>query len=396
MVKKYKRVLKKGFIVNTSRRGQPALTPEVCVERWCNLTRAATNRAECLAEKACKAAAQVLGQVKAPTRQQMLDAGKLLLRDRKCSQVLLSHIFHREDHSEYDSADSYYNMIVPWCQRKTPMRDVMKCSSVHSCFHIARSGGALKVDPLTKEVHGVVRLMAREAYSSDEQLKAAALVAYTTSTDVARDFMKSFRLRKDIAVAVRERSSRLSASGYKCFLGSMEAGQPHRNRHQGALNGECIMALLLRLDREVANGKINIFQLEDCINSDLMYPHVCDILMGLGFVTVDGPLETISSTNVALIHQIYCQLGDAPASRKVWLQGVSDELLQLIDDAVPDSKAHARFLADVRAQITGMSVAWNICKLGTVINVALGGQAKLRKNRANPIEIARKILRKLG
>ena len=37
----------------------------------------------------------------------------------------------------------------------------------------------------------------------------------------------------------------------------------------------------------------------------LMYPQVCDILMGLAFVTVERPLETISSTNVAMIYQIY-------------------------------------------------------------------------------------------
>ena len=56
------------------------------------------------------------------------------------------------------------------------------------------------------------------------------------------------------------------------------------------------------------------------------------------------------------------------------------------------SKAHARFLTDVRAQVTSMSVAWMICKLGTVLNVALRGQAKLRKNHTNPIVVAKALL----
>ena len=39
-----------------------------------------------------------------------------------------------------------------------------------------------------------------------------------------------------------------------------------------------------------------------------------------------------------------------------------------------------------------MSVAWMICKLGTVLNVALRGQAKLRKNHTNPIVVAKALL----
>ena len=57
---------------------------------------------------------------------------------------------------------------------------------------------------------------------------------------------------------------------------------------------------------------------------------------------------------------------------------------------------NTRFLADVRSHVTSMSVAWMICKVGTVINVALGGQAKLRKKHTNPIVVAQKIFRKLG
>ena len=395
MVKKYKRVLKKGFLINKLRKGQPALTPHACVERWCKLDGYARNVAERLAEKACKAAVEV-SQGKAPTRTQMLDAGKLLLRDRSCAQVVLSHIYHREGQSQYDAADSFYKMIVPWCSQKTPMSDIMKCSSVHSCFHVATSRGTLTVDPLARDVHALVRLMSKNAYGRDDQLKGAATVAYTTSTDVAKDFMRSFRCGKDVAVAIRERSCKLAKAGYTCFLGPMPSGQPHRNRHQNGLKAEDVMTFLLRLDRVVANGQINIFQLEASLNSDLMYPHVCDILMGLDFVTVEGPLETISSTNVAMIYQIYRLLGDAPSSRKVWLQSVADQLLQLIDTVVPSSKAHARFLADVRSHVTSMSVAWMICKVGTVINVALGGQAKLRKKHTNPIVVAQKIFRKLG
>ena len=74
------------------------------------------------------------------------------------------------------------------------------------------------------------------------------------------------------------------------------------------------------------------------------------------------------------------------------LHSVADQLLQLIDALVPSSKAHARFLTDVRYKVTSMSVAWMICKLGTVLNVALRGQAKLRKNHTNPIVVAKALL----
>lgn len=395
MAKQYQRRCTTGVIVNTTKRGKPVSTPKVCIERWCKLTRPATHAAERLAEKACKAAVRVMREARAPTRQELVDAGQLLLRGRNCGMVLLSHILHREGHGAYDAGDSFYNMAVPWCAKHTPFRDVMRCTSVHSCFHVARAGGLLKVDPLTREVHKLVAHMGKLHYPRHEQLKAAALVAYTTSTDVAGDFTKAFASGADLAVAIRQRSARLATLGYKCFLGPMRQGQPHRNRHQGALNGEGMMSLLLRLDRYVTDGKINCFDLEDCVNSDLMFPHVCDVLMGLDFVTLDGPVDTVSSTNVALLHQIYRALGDAPASRKAWLQNVSAELLEILDDVVPSNPAHARFVQELRTKVNAMSVAWNLCKLGVVINVALGGAAKLRQHQTNPIAVAKKILAKI-
>eukprot|EP00973_Karenia_brevis_P031100 4289961-Karenia_brevis.AAC.1 len=75
----------------------------------------------------------------------------------------------------------------------------MKCSSVHSSFHVARATGTLTIDPLTKEIHKLVQTMSQKKYSRDEQLKGAALAAYTTSTDVAKDFTKAARDSKDLA-----------------------------------------------------------------------------------------------------------------------------------------------------------------------------------------------------
>lgn len=118
------------------------------------------------------------------------------------------------------------------------MNRIMHCASVHSGLHIARSRDTLKVDPLTREIRNLVRIMSQKTYSRDGQLKAAALAAYSTYTDVAKDIKKAARSCRDIAIAVRERSSRLAASGYKSFLGPITPGQPHRNRHQASLNAE--------------------------------------------------------------------------------------------------------------------------------------------------------------
>ena len=145
----------------------------------------------------------------------------------------------------------------------------------------------------------------------------------------------------------------------------------------------------------VVNGKINMFDLETAINSDLMFSHVCDILMELGFVILDGPLQTVSSTNVAMMHRIVRQVGDAHISTKAWLHDVSEDVLELIDKTARDNAAHTRVLAALRAHISGLSVAWALCKVGTVMSVALGGETKLRNNHTNPIKIARNILLKL-
>ena len=121
--------------------------------------------------------------------------------------------------------------------------------------------------------------------------------------DVAMDFAKQGRAASDpnVASMIRARSSTLNDMGYKSFLGPMRPGQPRRIRHQSKLTGEGVMAVLLKLDRVVQNGKVGAGDLEDALGSDLMFPHVCDTLMTLGFVIWEGELSARSSANVRTI-----------------------------------------------------------------------------------------------
>ena len=68
------------------------------------------------------------------------NAGKLHLRGHCCSEVVLSHMLHREGLGRYDSDTSFYNMLVPWAEGQVTMSDVMRHASVHSCFHVALAG----------------------------------------------------------------------------------------------------------------------------------------------------------------------------------------------------------------------------------------------------------------
>ena len=94
---------------------------------------------------------------------------------------------------------------------------------------------------------------------------------HAASTVVARGFERLARSSEDLAVMIRERSSRLAASGYKCFVGALAPSAPQRNRHQGSLNAEKMLMLLVRLDRVVSGGRIDIFDLENVIDSELMF-----------------------------------------------------------------------------------------------------------------------------
>ena len=46
---------------------------------------------------------------------------------------------------------------------------------------------------MANEIHKLVKIMSEQESSRDEQLKGAALAAYTTSTDVANDLKQAAR-----------------------------------------------------------------------------------------------------------------------------------------------------------------------------------------------------------
>ena len=237
--------------------------------------------------------------------------------------------------------------------------------------------------------------MKKRGLSADEQVKAAALCAYATSLPVVSDFIAKVKHGvSDLMVMIRVRSLELNAQGYTSFMGPMPTGGPRRNCFQAGLNAEKMCAFLLRLDRAVCHGSVGLHELEEAVSSDLMYPHVLDTLMGLGFVSAAAPPSVVSSTNVRVMHKIYARLGRAPRSRGEWLRSVAKEVIELIDAAPVRSQQHRRFLAEVRGLITPQSVAWNVCKIGTVLGVSLGGRTKLRTGYSNPVRLRPAILRK--
>lgn len=188
----------------------------------------------------------------------------------------------------------------------------------------------------------------------------------------------------------------MAAIGCTSLLGPMRPGQPRRNRLQASLKGEDMLALLCRLDRDVAGETITLQGLEATVASDLMLPHVLDTLMGFGFITVSGPLTAVSSTNVRMLHGVYRKLGMAPASRATWHTAVCEELVGIVERTTPQSAGDAQFLREVRMRLSPLSVAWNICKVGTVLGVALGGATKLRAGKSSPVKVCPAVRRAAG
>ena len=146
-------------------------------------------------------------------------------------------------------------------------------------------------------------------------------------------------------------------------------------------------------------------QLEEALHSDLMLPHVCDILMSLGFVHLDGPLSTQSSTNVKIVHEVFKDLGQADPGRAAWVAEVCRELVGHVDAELARNAGRTLsqkdqkyfvFLGAVRALLNPFSVGWNLCKVCTVLGGALGSTTKLRNGAANPVAVKKAVVAKLS
>ena len=59
---------------------------------------------------------------------------------------------------------------------------------------------------------------------------------------------------------------------------------------------------MLKLDRAVTSGKIDIISLEESLSSDIMFPHVLATLAGLDMLNGDASAVVTSSTKVGLMH----------------------------------------------------------------------------------------------
>ncbi|CAK0883393.1 unnamed protein product, partial [Prorocentrum cordatum] len=401
MARKYKRNHKRRVVISEGKRGPAFYDAATCVANWVHSKvavrdeRRGRGTPEKLARDVC-AAAMAVADSGTATEDHLCAAGCVLFRGRRCAQVLWSHILHWEGFQEHDPDDSVYNIAIPRATGRVTVAQAMKAVSVHSCFHVAHEGAGLSVDPLTASITTLVGKLRRRGFCEDELVKVAALLAFTTSVDVVEDFSARLRKTTILAAVIRGRANYLHDLGYKAFLGR-QAGGPHRNRHQSSLSAEDMQVLLVRLDRVVAGGKVYLGQLEEALRSDLMLPHVCDILMSMGFVHLDGPLSTHSSTNVKMAHDIFKDLGQAGPGRAAWVADVCSDLVGIVDAELGRGAGRSKkdlkyfaFLGSVRALLNLFSV---VC---TALGGALGSTAKLRNGAASPVMVKKAVVAKLS
>ena len=113
-----------------------------------------------------------------------------------------------------------------------------------------------------------------------------------------------------------------------------------------------MFGLMCRLDRHARNLD-NLFVLEVTARSDLMFPHVAAMLRELKLLGTDVGPGITSSTNVAILHQIFLSLGSACKSRAKWVAEVTtaaQQELQRLRALHPDARTR-NFLAAVQEQL---------------------------------------------
>ena len=304
----------------------------------------------------------------------------------------MAHILHREGRGDLDGK-GVYTAPVPWASSRIRLCDALEAAFVHTCFKAtAGSAGSkgLKVDKLMEECRRMLRAMVKGGYNEHEQRVAVILASYSTSSSFGGWLKKCFQKHCTIETAVRSWSRQLPGAS---FLGPVGKG-PRRNRHSAKLKAEDIFALLCRLDRASDLG--DLWVLEETLRSDLMFPHVVATLRELDLLgACVGPGVT-SSTNVRLLHRVFLSLDRASKSRMEWIEEVTAAAMR---EVVALSSAHRdrrtqQFLAAVQEQLDIYSTAWVLCKVGTVLQVALGGTTQLRSGFASPVRLLEQVRRK--
>lgn len=391
MAKRSGRKAKKGVVMKTLKRGAKAQRPEETFKKFLRLARKVRNPNECLAQRAARAAVCV-SSGKAPTSDQIETCGEFLFRCRDPADVVVAHILHREGRGDLDGK-GVYTAPVPWASGRIRLCDALEAAFAHTCFKAtAGSAGSkgLKVDKLTEECRRMLRAMVKGGYNEHEQRVAVILASYSTSSSFGGWLKKCFQKHCTIETAVRSWSRQLPGAS---FLGPVGKG-PRRNRHSAKLKAEDIFALLCRLDRASDLG--DLWVLEETLRSDLMFPHVVATLRELDLLgACVGPGVT-SSTNVRLLHRVFLSLDRASKSRMEWIEEVTAAAMR---EVVALSSAHRdrrtqQFLAAVQEQLDIYSTAWVLCKVGTVLQVALGGTTQLRSGFASPVRLLEQVRRK--
>ena len=273
---------------------------EDSISRWLKLDRSEKSAAEIEVLQAMKAVVRVCSSSSAVslTQKEVVDVGRLVFRNRRAGEVLLSHMLQRNGWKCSD--DMFYMQEVPWATGHVTFADVMKVCSIHSVFKDA-------ADPLFTETQHLVRHLTRANISSGEVIKVIVILTFSTSTALASHFTQCFQRSKTCVLEswLRSFSEQLCKQGYKS-LRAGQAGGPQRNRLQSVSTVEDLMSLLLRLDRSVSKESqhVSAYDLE-CVRSPLMLPHITATLDMLGFLDHNVPAAVLSSTNVHTCYDIF-------------------------------------------------------------------------------------------
>ena len=256
-------------------------------------------------------------------------------------------------------------------------RRVFTITDVHSAYHPVddQKGSTLQRDAQTDACVKLVRTMQRKGCKPDDICVSAALTTYTTSSSFTKWMLSAIAKHGSVAEGVRSWTKQLPGL---CFLGARPTGSSLLCRHQASLNARKVYGVMAMLDLHVKGGMITPTDLATALASDLMYPHVKNVLSELEMLRmdVDHDSSVVSSTNVSTMWRAV-----GTGSRAKWLQDTSDSLKSLWREEAARSKSveKRKWCLQCAEHTNPESTAWNICKVTSVVGVATGSTTKRRK-----------------
>jgi hypothetical protein len=264
---------------------------------------------------------------------------------------------------------------------------------VHSAYHPIDNteGNVLQRDAQTDACVKMDRVMQRNGSNPDDTCVSAALTTFTTSAPFSRWMLTAMTKKRGVAEGVRSWAKQLPGL---CFLGSRPSGSSRLCRHQASLNAKKVYGVMAALDFYVADGMITSKELRLALASDLMYPHVRNVLREMKMIRLDDQEPSvISSTNVSTMFRAV-----GIGSRAKWLSVTTGKLKNLwLEEAESARSADKRkWCTQCASHTNDESTAWNICKVTSVIGAAAANKAERRKKfKCAQLNVKMSVVRKV-